>query len=418
MKRRLFIALFLLAGLLLTGCCYNSNPADYDFDREFSALFKHSDGEPSGKKTACYNGRIYYLSDESGEPGLHSMLPSGSDVRLELRLLDIRALLVEEDAIWCSAYVGITQPQYWDSPWRSFRLFRIDRATGEIERVADTPRKQVAKIMNEHCVCGIYRFQNGMLGLQTLTVKHYAPHSSQSYGVLLLDGNGPVDLPQEHPMLMARSVPGSGAGATFLLWRQGDALVGVRTYYRQEMYVKNLAGLFDLAQNREIFPAETAAQQYRDARPFHKEENVVYIAYEDEIEAYHMQTGNVWMHMQATDGEWIEEIRTDGMDCLLTAGRELWRIDLKARTDSLILTLPEEAVYVSLTNSRAIAAKGKKLLFYDLTGEQAEQTGTMELATRIVDRRNKVECAGGWLFLYRFNDKTMRDELAEKVRIG
>ena len=41
MKRRLFIALFLLAGLLLTGCCYNSNPADYDFDREFSALFKH-----------------------------------------------------------------------------------------------------------------------------------------------------------------------------------------------------------------------------------------------------------------------------------------------------------------------------------------------------------------------------------------
>ena len=418
MKRRLFIALFLLAGLLLTGCCYNSNPADYDFDREFSALFKHSDGEPSGKKTACYNGRIYYLSDESGEPGLHSMLQSGSDVRLELRLLDIRALLVEEDAIWCSAYVGITQPQYWDSPWRSFRLFRIDRATGEIERVADTPRKQVAKIMNEHCVCGIYRFQNGMLGLQTLTVKHYAPHSSQSYGVLLLDGNGPVDLPQEHPTLMARSVPGSGAGATFLLWRQGDALVGVRTYYRQEMYVKNLAGLFDLAQNREIFPAETAAQQYRDARPFHKEENVVYIAYEDEIEAYHMQTGNVWMHMQATDGEWIEEIRTDGMDCLLTAGRELWRIDLKARTGSLILTLPEEAVYVSLTNSRAIAAKGKKLLFYDLTGEQAEQTGTMELSTRIVDRRNKVECAGGWLFLYRFNDKTMRDELVEKVRIG
>ena len=106
------------------------------------------------------------------------------------------------------------------------------------------------------------------------------------------------------------------------------------------------------------------------------------------------------------------------MDCLLTAGRELWRIDLKARTGSLILTLPEEAVYVSLTNSRAIAAKEKKLLFYDLTGEQAEQTGTVELSTRIVDRRNKVECAGGWLFLYRFNDKTMRDELMEKVRIG
>ena len=130
--------------------------------------------------------------------------------------------------------------------------------------------------------------------------------------------------------------------------------------------------------------------------------------------------------MQATDGEPIRIAlpSADGTKLLLLAQtwtrrpQQLYRADLARGESQLLLRLPRSAAFVYLDETRAIAAKGKKLLFYDLTGEQAEQTGTMELSTRIVDRRNKVECAGGRLFLYRFNDKTMRDELVEKVRIG
>ena len=35
----------------------------------------------------------------------------------------------------------------------------------------------------------------------------------------------------------------------------------------------------------------------------------------------------------------------------------------------------------------------------------------------IVDKANKTDCAGGWWFLYRFNEETNRDELIEKVRL-
>ena len=31
---------------------------------------------------------------------------------------------------------------------------------------------------------------------------------------------------------------------------------------------------------------------------------------------------------------------------------------------------------------------------------------------------NKADTAGGWLFLYGYNEKTARDELLEKVYIG
>ena len=43
---------------------------------------------------------------------------------------------------------------------------------------------------------------------------------------------------------------------------------------------------------------------------------------------------------------------------------------------------------------------------------------TIEIEHNIVDRANKVDTAGDWLFLYRFNEKAQRDELIEKVYIG
>ena len=43
---------------------------------------------------------------------------------------------------------------------------------------------------------------------------------------------------------------------------------------------------------------------------------------------------------------------------------------------------------------------------------------TIPLTHKIVDRANKVDSAGGWLFLYHFNEETQRDELIEKVFFG
>ena len=51
-------------------------------------------------------------------------------------------------------------------------------------------------------------------------------------------------------------------------------------------------------------------------------------------------------------------------------------------------------------------------------GDKAVLLRTIEIEHNIVDCANKVDNAGDWLFLYRFNEKTQRDELIEKVYIG
>ncbi|NLI53346.1 MAG: hypothetical protein GX417_03380, partial [Clostridiales bacterium] len=69
---------------------------------------------------------------------------------------------------------------------------------------------------------------------------------------------------------------------------------------------------------------------------------------------------------------------------------------------------------------RQIAAigGGKTIFIYDISADTPKLLRTVELTHRIVDRANKVDAVGGWLFLYGFNERTQRDELLDKVYIG
>ena len=58
------------------------------------------------------------------------------------------------------------------------------------------------------------------------------------------------------------------------------------------------------------------------------------------------------------------------------------------------------------------------MLIYDISAEKPKLVRTIDLNHEIVDRANEVDTAGGWLFLYQFNEETQRDELIEKVNIG
>jgi len=74
--------------------------------------------------------------------------------------------------------------------------------------------------------------------------------------------------------------------------------------------------------------------------------------------------------------------------------------------------------FLYVDNTCAAAASGQTVLVYDISGAAPALTQTIELEHEIVDCANKVDAAGNWLFLYRFNEETGRDELLEKVDIG
>ena len=84
----------------------------------------------------------------------------------------------------------------------------------------------------------------------------------------------------------------------------------------------------------------------------------------------------------------------------------------------LVLTVGKNQSFLYADRSTAAVAKGKQVLIYDISAEQPKLIRTIDLNHVIVDRANKVDSTGGWLFLYQFNLKTQRDELIEKVQIG
>ena len=69
-------------------------------------------------------------------------------------------------------------------------------------------------------------------------------------------------------------------------------------------------------------------------------------------------------------------------------------------------------------DSKFAVASGKKLMIYTIADSSPQLLRKITLDNKMVDNANKVDSAGGWLFLYRFNEETQRDELIEKVYIG
>lgn len=96
----------------------------------------------------------------------------------------------------------------------------------------------------------------------------------------------------------------------------------------------------------------------------------------------------------------------------------LYRVNPVSGVKTLLLTLPRNHSFLYADLQTAVTGGGKTISVYDISGNSAVLLRTIQVKHNIVDRANKVDSAGGWLFLYRFNEKTQRDELIEKVYIG
>ena len=83
-----------------------------------------------------------------------------------------------------------------------------------------------------------------------------------------------------------------------------------------------------------------------------------------------------------------------------------------------MLALDQGSAFLSIEDGIVTTASKNVISVYDISGDEAVLLRTIAIEHNIVDRANKVDTAGGWLFLYRFSEQTQRDELIEKVYIG
>ena len=451
MKRKyiLFAVLPVLAAVFSS--CLRLSPTAFNLDTQRFQTFFHEDAESHcGKKTACYDGRIYYLSDESGTQGIHSMRPDGSGVKLVFPAEDIRSLQITEQFF---LYAGFEKNvEELNLTYRSFTGFRrknTERNSAALQNAVGEEAAVLLPVLPEWNIWDVRLTEDGLL-----IFRINAPDYTDGAPVLktelvrAADGriiwqveNGetlrfPVERividGEEYPFLLTQvgtiRLAGNGCTRTCISkygicydeWMQnadifgssGERLLTQEPLFRPDYDRPEEKWQLCRMTERGVYLLQSGCRLLYCDRATGETETVAEIPKQDRAYATFESGGGFRLLTESPNSHSLFAFLK--RDC----GQALYGIDVEGKEQKELLRLPQSAAFVYLDETRAIAAKGKKLLFYDLTGEQAEQTGTMELATRIVDRRNKVECAGGWLFLYRFNDKTMRDELVEKVRIG
>ena len=96
----------------------------------------------------------------------------------------------------------------------------------------------------------------------------------------------------------------------------------------------------------------------------------------------------------------------------------LYRVDPEIGAKQLLLAIEKENAFLYADAETTVTGGGKTISIYDISGDKAVLLRTIAIEHNILGYSNKVDTAGGWLFLYRFNEQTQRDELIEKVYIG
>ena len=99
-------------------------------------------------------------------------------------------------------------------------------------------------------------------------------------------------------------------------------------------------------------------------------------------------------------------------------GSRLYRANPDTGAVTSLLSLKQDEAFLYVDDETAATASGKTVSIYDIRGDTPALVRTISLSHTIVDAANKVDTAGGWLFLYGYNEAAERDELLEKVYIG
>ena len=114
----------------------------------------------------------------------------------------------------------------------------------------------------------------------------------------------------------------------------------------------------------------------------------------------------------------LDEIATGLFHQTRALAETLYRVNPETGAKQLLLTLEYNNAFLYADAKTAVTGGGKTISIYNISGDTAKLQRTIEIGHNVVDFSNKTDTAGGWLFLYRFNEKTQRDELIEKVYIG
>ena len=449
MKIRSIVLLicFVLCASFLIGCVTRS-PAYNNLDTDtFYANMKPVDTN-FGKKAAVYENRIYYLSAENGKQGIHSMRPDGSDVRLEFETEDIRSLTVQADGFYYAGYSHIGTNE--NGAYRCFRLFhRASAKSRPIDLLSDAENIPLLKDNN---VWDFYIAQNGSIYFRGLVMDWYFGSNDLLLSTL---SNGMILEVADYPIFFANSdaMENCDVDESLVIYRHEDRYAAVTKDINGSAFPVQISDemavtLYDSVRYGTVLPYDSlflgGHERWGVSRTrwiLRLSDSEILLAYDGEICKYDFSQGvsrtissfpttesiystyddgaNIYMMTKTyRRAGWIRSDIRRFLHIPTKAGETLYRLSPETGERTSLLTLKGDAEFLYINDEVVATAKDRTISIYDITTDTPVLLKTIELEHKIVDRANKVDTAGGWLFLYGFNEKTQRDELLEKVYIG
>jgi len=434
--------------LILSGCVGRSPYYNNLDTRMFYANLKPAFAE-YGKKAAVFDERIYYLSAENGFQGIYSMMLDGTDVQPEFVVEDIRSLTVTSSGFYYSGFAHISVND--NGEYRCFHLLHRDAAASNPSNIIS--QAENADSLDGDNVWDFYLKENGSLYIRIAQMNFLFGHTDIFISTLyngrlltlpdydiLLNNLGAFDNPHQKSGLViyqhdTQLFPLSSEILTDDEWA--------------EIFDKESVSLFDETKSRTVLPIDAIflSDTERYDGPYSNRwimrfsNNKLLLAYEAGLYEYDMKTDMSRELYAFPKTESIYATYDTGSDIFLLTkrfrkedwiwrmfrelfqipnqkGESLYRADPSTGKSTNMLKLGQDDAFLYIDNAIAATASDNVISIYDISGDKAELLRTIGTDHNIVDRANKVDTAGGWLFLYRFNEDTQRDELIEKVYIG
>jgi len=450
MKFSRFICIWLGFSLLisiLSGCTIRNSDINNFDNTGFFANLKGDAFSPIGKKAACYGERIYYLSSELGTQGIYSMNQQGEDIVLEIPVEDIRSINVRDDGIYYAGFSGIEEND--SGPFRQFRLLirKNDRTD-----IADFLRNVGYPIPNtkfDSNVLDFYISDNGVVVICFAEVNHHM--QAQLRDVVSFKNGRVLKMPDYKGEKFNPSINYTGFNQSRVEIGQLDGLYFLPYYFSEPDYKGEFLSLclsvIDLTAKDHVVKMLSDWLGYNDDSADHLRwfcrgnSDEFILASVHGLEKYEFATNtvsdivtfdqpeNVYFQIDCGDNFLVftELLRkTYDLDYRYSnilkqtraLAESLYRVDTETGAKQLLLTLEYNNAFLYADANTAVTGGDKTISIYDISGDKAVLLRTIAIESNIVDYPNIVDTAGGWLFLYRFNEQTQRDELIEKVFIG
>ena len=453
-RKRIVLSFYLqiiciaLSLLFLLGCAGNI-PEINNPDRDgFYANLKADTFSPIGKKAAYYDGRIYFLSSDLGTQGIYSMTTSGEDVSLEIAVEDIRAINIRENGIYYAGFTGIEENDA--GPFRQFRL--LFWKAGDVPAVDFLEAVGYHNVRLDENIGDFYISDNGIVVIYFMEVND---HMQVRLRYLVSFQNGiAVDIEDYEIVDVNNEADCKTYNQELIGLGYLDGLCFISSTYVFKKYfhgeiISDCDSIIDLeSNNKNVMKISGRNTGYNDNqrqrywRWFCRgDENGFIFASDHGLEAYDFVSNTVrdivvfdqpetlfyqidcgdsllvftqWLRKSYDADYYFSEV----LKFNRVLGESLYRVNPETGDKKLLLTLARNNSFLYADADTAVTGGGKTISIYDIATDTPVLLKTIELEHKIVDRANKLDTAGGWLFLYGFNEKTQRDELLEKVYIG